>query len=106
MKPAILIALLFLGCSYTKADIGPIAIMTGGTIADAIATDKDVRGGAEERNPVYGPDPSGETLAVVAAVKVAVILVAGTFIPEKWHKLRRWIFGAVGVVSAGAAVSK
>lgn len=104
---SMLLIVVCLGCSYTRTDIKPIALMTAGAIADAYATDREIRdGGIELNDTVYGSKPSGEMIAIVGAIKIAIILIAGEWIPEKWHDLRRKLFCAIGAVSISVAVTK
>ena len=105
---AVLCALLLWSCCgcashvpYTATDWAALSFAVVGSGADVYTTERTLDNGGYERNPVFGPDPSDGKLIAGKLVALAVLVAVGEWQP-RW---RPWLFGALAVSGAGAAVA-
>jgi len=88
---------------YTRANKITLGTMIVAQTADAYTTDKGIKAGASEVNPLLGSDkPSTGTIALFSVAAVGVKWLAGHLMSQKW---RNWFWGGATVINTGATIN-
>ena len=86
---------------YTRMNKITLGTMIAAQVADGITTDRGIKAGAIERNPILGDKPSTESIALFTVTAISFKWLLGHIMPPEY---RNWFWGSATVLNTGAAI--
>jgi hypothetical protein len=83
MKNILILFLFFSGCHYTPSERQGFGIFLASQLADGYTTDRNIKAGAVELNPLLSEQPDTEEIVVFKAAVVGTIYLLGEIFPEQ-----------------------
>jgi hypothetical protein len=99
MRKLLVLIILLAGCHYSPSERQKFGIFIASQLADGYTTDRNIKAGAVELNPLMSDRPDTEEIIIFKAAVVGGIYLLGELFPEQ-----REGFILIGTISGfGAA---